>query len=128
MIASLPVSYSTVSWRAMRKALIQFLLLIAALMAGMDTRAMADDNVAASGIVGHHHDFVEPSDDAVRDDNSPTESGGEVVHHHHCPTGLVADEGLASASGPHARDVHLPRLAVALASRSIAPPTQPPAA
>lgn len=128
MIASLPVSRTTVSWRAMRKALVQFLLILAALMAGMDTPAAADSNAAASGIIGHHHDFVEPADDAVPDDNSPTGSGGEVVDHHHCPAGLVADEGLVSASGSRIRDIHLPRLAAALASRATAPPTEPPAA
>lgn len=128
MIANLPVPCLPANRRGMRNVLIQFLLLFAALMAGMDAPAMAYDNAAAPGIVDHHHDFVEPADDAVPDDNSPTGSGSEVLHHHHCPTGLVADDALASASGSKIRDVHVPRIAAALASRSTAPPTEPPAA
>ncbi|WP_144037870.1 hypothetical protein [Sphingopyxis sp. KK2] len=111
----------------MRIGLIQFLLLVAALIAGMDTPAMALGN--GPDIDGHHHAFVEVSDVAAGEDHpSSTGSGSELPHHHHCPTGLVADELDASASSFAPRDIHLPRPAAALASRATAPPTQPPAA
>lgn len=128
MISGLPVSRLAANRPLMRNALFQFLLLVAALMAGMDTPAMAYDNAAAPSIVGHHHEFVEPAEDAVPDDNSPAGSGSEVLHHHHCPAGLAADESAVPALGATIRDVHLPRPTAALASRATAPPTQPPAA
>lgn len=128
MISSLPASRPAANRRAMRNSLAQLILLIVALLACPDTPVMAYENAPAGGIYGHQHDYFESSDDAVPDENSPTGSGGEVVHHHHCPAGLAADDGLVPASASRLRDVHLPRPAAALASRSTAPPTEPPAA
>lgn len=127
MIDGLSAPSPAANRRVMKNRVVQFLLLIAALMAGLDTPAMAYDAAPAS-IDAHHQAFVEVSDDAAPNDNSPTGSGTELLHHHHCPTGLVTDEPLASGSGLPARDIHLSRASEALASRATAPPTQPPSA
>ena len=127
MSRDLPVSHAAANRRVMRNGLIQFLLLIAALMAGLDTPAMAHDAVPA-GIDAHQHVFAEAADDAAPDDNSPTGSGNELLHHHHCPAGLAADESAVPDSWTPTRDIHLARAATALASRATAPPTEPPAA
>lgn len=127
MISGLSAPWLAANRRLMRNGLIQLLLLIAALMAGLDTPAMAYD-AAPAGIDAHQHVFAEVADDAVPADNSPTGSGTELLHHHHCPVCLVADESAAPGSGLPARDVHLSRAAAALASRATAPPIEPPAA
>lgn len=128
MTRALPMSRTTANRRWMRNGLIQFLLLIAALFAGMDAPAMALGNVPATMVEAHHEVCVEISNDAAPDDNSPTGSGSELLHHHHCPTGLVAEDSALSESAVLARDNHLSRDSAALASRATAPPTQPPAA
>ena len=122
----MPAVRLTANRRGMRIGLIQFLLLVGALIGGMDTPAMAFGN--APNIDGHHHAFVEMSgDEADLDDHSSTGTSGEL-HHHHCPTGLVADVVKIGGSSLFARDIHLSRASAALASRATAPPTQPPAA
>ncbi len=128
MISSLPVSRPAANRRVMRNGLIQFMLLIAALLAGVDMPAMAFDNVPATLVEAHHQTCVEVSNDGAPDDNSPTGSGSELLHHHHCPAGLIVEDSALAASAVLARDSHLSRASAALASRVIAPPTQPPAA
>lgn len=127
MSGGLPVSRRAATRRTMRNGLIQFLLLIAALMAGLDTPAMAHD-AAPAGVDAHQHVFAAAADDDAPDDNRPTGSGSELLHHHHCPAGLAVDASAVSDSLLPARDVHLARAATALASRSTAPPTEPPSA
>ena len=127
MICVLPMSRPAANRRAMRNALVQFMLLVAALMACIDAPVMARDNAPASSIDAHHHGYVETSDDPVPGDNSSTGSGSEVLHHH-CPAGLIANDALMPAMWSLPRDIFLSRAAAALASRAIAPPTEPPAA
>lgn len=114
--------------RRMPKILVQFLLLIAALMAGMDMPAMASDDVSPTGIAVHHHGYAEAAEDSGRDDNSPTGSGSDALHHQHCPAGMIADAAAVPATWVATRDAHLARATTALASRATAPPTEPPAA
>lgn len=128
MNGDLPPPRPAANRPVMRNGLIQFMLLIAALLAGVDTPAMAFDNVPATMVEAHHQTCIEVSNGSAPDDNSPTGSGSELLHHHHCPTGLIADDSAPSASGVLARDSHLSRASAVLASRATAPPTQPPAA
>ena len=108
----------------MRNRLVHLLLLILALMAGLDTLAMAYD-AAPVGVDAHQHVFVEVAHDPAPDDSAP--NGNALLHHHHCPAGLLSDASEMPGSWP-ARDIHLARAAVALASRAPAPPIEPPAA
>lgn len=112
----------------MPKVLVQFLLLIAALMAGMDTPGMAAENISSTGVAVHHHGYAEAAEDSERDDNHPTGSGGEPLHHHHCLAGMIADAAAVPATWVPMRDAHLARATTALASHATAPPTEPPAA
>ncbi len=128
MNGDLPAPRPAANRRVMRNGLIQFMLLIAALLAGVDTPAMAFDNVPATLVEAHHQTCVEVSNESAPDGNSPTGSGSELLHHHHCPAGLIAEDSALSDSGVLARDSHMSRASAALASRATAPPTQPPAA
>lgn len=128
MNGDLPALRAAANRRMMRNGLIQFLLLIAALLAGVDTPALAFDNAPATLVEAHHQTCVEVSNSGSPDDNSPTGSGSELLHHHHCPTGLIAGDAALSGTAVLARDSHLSRASTALTSRATAPPTQPPAA
>lgn len=128
MNGDLPAPRPAANRRVMRNGLIQFMLLIAALFAGVDTPAMAFDNVPGAMVEAHYQTCVEVSNDGSPDDNSPTGSGSELLHHHHCPAGLIAEDSALSASAVLARDSHLSRASAALVSRATAPPTQPPSA
>lgn len=128
MNGDLPAPRPAANRRVMRNGLIQFMLLIAALFAGVDMPAMAFDNAPATMVEAHYQTCVEVSNNGAPDDNSPTGSGSELLHHHHCPAGLIAEDSALSASAVLARDSHLSRATAALASRATAPPTEPPAA
>lgn len=128
MTGNLRAARPAATRRRMPKALVQFMLLIAALMAGMDMPAMASDDVSPTGIAVHHHGYAEAAEDSGRDDNSPTGSGTEALHHHHCPAGMIADAAAVPATWVPTRDTHQSRASAPLASRATAPPTQPPSA
>jgi hypothetical protein len=103
---------------------IALLTLIAALFCGVGAPAMAGalDLGAACAIADRHCDAVSTSDAG----HAPADA--QLTHHHHC---IHAIEPRAFAVAPvvEARDAPaLPVRAAALASRSQAPPTEPPAA
>lgn len=58
MTGRLRAARSAATRRRMPKVLVQFLLLIAALMAGMDMPAMAADNISSTSVAVHHHGFA----------------------------------------------------------------------
>lgn len=113
----------------MRGIVVQFLIVLSVLCAGLHAPALAhgnhDEHGEAKVLVADTHDAHAHED--LSDDSSSDQSQ-EFFHHHHCPAAMVAECTHAS-DGPHAaRDMLRPGEVTALVSRASAPPVEPPLA
>lgn len=81
---------------------------------------------------GHGIEVLEMHDHAEADDQKDQqENGGSPCHalvHHHCSIAIAIDTGAASLLVGNAKAAVMPLVVRPMASLSLAPPTEPPAA
>lgn len=125
----LPATRRAGSAALVGKRLIHLLILFATLCAGVPV--LAHGHAAADiaiDVMGHGEVHAQAAEGDSAGQSRPADSPGHVAPHHHCSADLVSIGPALAEAFPITRDIVRPMNAAAMASRALAPPTEPPAA